>query len=452
MRPDRLAAGQGTALLAERSALLGVVAIGAGTPLAEGATSRLIRTAWRNRVSVGRALREVAAHVLASVHADERRLPSRWLEYFTGRASVDLLGTGRAAATLIDAWAELTRRTDWRAQTLIDLAAVVPPHGLLEPRRRWCPVCLAGFPEPYEPLLWQIAPLTICQIHRTLLETACPDPGCGAERWALAAAATVGFCACGAPLAQALPREASFEGPELEWHVWVGRELGALVAALASLDGPVSGGHLGPAVDLAVSRTAPTYTAFARAVGVSLSTVSVWKDGHRQIPIELALRVCRVAGFRLADFLLGDLEALRSAPVPEAAWLPPRHRPYVRRDIGPALAELREAATDGPPSSVDAIARRHGMDGSYLRRHAPDLCRSASARWKELRDAEHAARIERYAASVVRAVDEIHAEGVYPSMQRVRARVEAPVTWDVLMVAWRRRLVELGYIPGGGDR
>jgi transcriptional regulator with XRE-family HTH domain len=100
--------------------------------------------------------------------------------------------------------------------------------------------------------------------------------------------------------------------------------VGRHTAMTPDLEGPVSACRTREAVHLAWRRTGLSLTKLAAAMGVALATVSLWKDGRRQPSLPGALRLCRVSGVALVDFLRGDLDSIRATPAREGEL------PYVR--------------------------------------------------------------------------------------------------------------------------
>jgi len=458
-----LALRGGHALLQQRSAVLGVEPLGVGTPLMEHAASVIFRTAWRNGLSLGRMIRELATAAVDvdAVVGGERDAAIRRLERALRREGVGLIGGSRVAATWVDWLARLTRRPALWGQTLLALARVLPDRGLLRSKRAYCPVHLAewhrrGQPA-YEPLLWQLRPVTVCPDHDELirLETRCPNVHCRLEREVVTANAVPGMCnRCGTYLSSATP-EVVAPSAASEWDRWVAIELGHVVAALGTLAEPPSGAAIPGAVQLAIARAGLSLTDYAKAIGVSLSTVSLWKDGRHQPGVDGVLRICRFAGFGVADFLLGRLEALEAAPAPlPSTVLPERTTPY--RDVDwPAFERaLRRALRDPHCPSPLAVARRWQVDARQARRAVPKLWRELSTRSQERIRREAHERATWRRSVVVEIVQALHDEGRYPGQGEVRKRLPRGIDFreaDV-MGTWRGEIARLGYVRRASPR
>ena len=81
-------------------------------------------------------------------------------------------GSGLGASEWIQILQELTLRTDLRFLTMISWKEVLPQGQLLRPKRAWCPACYEEWREQeaviYEPLLWALKAVTVCQQTRDL--------------------------------------------------------------------------------------------------------------------------------------------------------------------------------------------------------------------------------------------------------------------------------------------
>lgn len=447
--------GDGVALLARRSVLLGVEPQGAGTPLAEHAASVIVRACWRNRMSLGRVIGEVAA---AAVDAETLPAAARAetiarLEHVLRRRGVGLLGTDRVAATWVAWYERLTLRPGLERHTLRPLARVLRSRGVLRAERTYCPAHLAAWRREgrclYEPLLWQLRPVLVCPDHDrpVVLATRCPNPACGSRRSVLTASALPGVCErCGTGLWTAEPEWAP-DGPETEWRCWVTRELGELVAELSILEEYPDGSATIAAMVLA-ARRAGSLTAFAAAIGVALSTVSLWKDGRRQPALDGILRACRFAGFRVADCLLGRIDVLEAAPVPVTpAWIPPATTTYHDIDWRPFRRALTRAARDPRRPAPATVAARWKVDVRQASRKCPEAWRRAARRYQERLAGEARARAAERERVLLAAIQAIHAENRYPSRHQVQKRVPRRISFrdERIKAAWRRELIRLAW-------
>jgi transcriptional regulator with XRE-family HTH domain len=437
--PESVAVPEGWAYEPElrpaRSLLVGLEPIGLGTALAESLAGYVVRLAWRHGLAPARLARDVLSPALGGGGLPDADAAAweRELARVTRHPAGSLLGHAPVAATWADALAALTGRTDVRALTLLSWADVLPARDLLRAERAWCPSCLEmwrlrGLPV-YEPLLWQVAEIRACVVHEIALSTACP--ACGTGSGILTAWARVGFCRCGAWLGSLVNGQRErLAAEDLDWQRYVTEQVGSLISMTPSLSGPVSALDTTKAVRLAWDRTGLSLTRLAATMGMALSTLSLWKDGRRQPSLPGALRLCRIAGVSLVDFLRADLEAMKVAPgpSPEVPYIRPSDERHAVHDWAWIHARLRRAAASEPPRSLASVLREVGLDTRQAKRACPDDCARIAERYRDWRRSKAASRMAEEASLVRLAIAELRAEGVYPSRHQVQERVPEGVS------------------------
>lgn len=105
-------------------------------------------------------------------------------------------GTGDVALDFVRGLQRLTGRSDLAAGTLLSWRELVQAKRAFSASRRWCPCCLVdqGELEHYSfSLLWSLAPVTVCPIHKIQLATVCG--GCGKAQPRIHQLAPFGRCA-----------------------------------------------------------------------------------------------------------------------------------------------------------------------------------------------------------------------------------------------------------------
>jgi len=116
--------------------------------------------------------------------------------------------------------------------------------------------------------------------------------------------------------------------------------------------------------------------------------------------------------------------------------------------------DLRRFATDPPdnPISPKGVAKQLGVSADHLKQLCPDSYEKIRRHWVAYRTSKFKKRQSDIDDRIIQATDQLHAEGVYPSFQRVQARL-ARMSWlgrehgrNVL----RKTQAELGYRPAPG--
>lgn len=417
-----------------RSLIAAIDPIGVGTALCEDLASYISRLAWDQGRAPVRLVKDVLAPALTSSPGGVPE-PLAWIAEFervTRHPTASVVGHAAAAATWADAISAATGLLDVRAMTMLAWAEVVPRKGGLRSERAWCAPCLAlsrqtGSPV-YAPLLWQFSEVTMCPSHEVRLMTACLD--CGRSSGVLTAWSRVGFCTCGAWLGrERIHEDELLDGDDLDWQRFVTREVGALIATTPRLPEAPTGANTANAVRLCWKRTGLSLTRLAQALGMSLATLSLWKDGRRQPSLPGVLRLCRVAGVDIVSFLRGDLDSIDAAPIP-------RETPYVRasdethREIDWALVrrELEAALAASETVSLASTLRRLQVDNRQAKRELHGLCVAVAVRYRS-HTAERAADRRMAEIQVVREVIAgLQRDGIYPSRHQVQKRLPRPVS------------------------
>ena len=441
-----------------RAKIRGVPPIGVGTGWVEAASGILVRTAAENRVSVRRLLERV----LAEAVGDPNRL---------GESAEDIAALGRdlsrrpaasvnggwgTARSLVRILGAATLQADLEQTTTIPWSERLQRRGLLHEYRAFCPACLHDWmvsgQEPFEPLRWQFQALEICATHEVRLRRSCATPGCGRVRGVVAGWASITRCvgcrrAFGRHVDKVKAEDEPLAAQDLDWARFVDAELSDILARPPQpneADGAPFADVLAVALETV---TAGAQKAFADRIGMTEASVSYWKDGRRTPTLMATLRVCRAAGFRLRDLLLGDLSAIRASELPaEAPYVAPSletHRTLDSLDMERLLAE---AIVADPPPSLASIYSDARVDGSHVRRRFPARCAAIRERRREWvrqeRDAVRAIRIR----AITGAVSALTDLDIYPSRNQMKEIVNG--SWlrrPEFETAWKEAVIAHGW-------
>ena len=441
-----------------RARIRGVPPIGVGTGWVEAASGLLVRTAAENRVSVRRLLERVLAEAVgdpsrlgesaedvAALGRDLSRSPAASVNggWGTARAVVRILG----AATL---------QPDLEQTTTIPWSERLQRRGLLHEYRVFCPACLhdwsASGQEPFEPLRWQFQALEACVTHEVRLRRSCATPGCGRVRGVVAGWASITRCvgcrrlfACHVDKVKA--EEEPLAAQDLDWARFVDAELSDILARPPQpneADGAPFAAVLAVAIE---SVTGGRQRAFADRIGMTEASVSYWKDGRRTPTLTATLRVCRAAGFRLRDVLLGDLGAIcGSEPPAEAPYVAPSLETH--RTLDPLDMErlLTDALVADPPPSLASIYADARVAGTHIRRRFPARCAAIRDRRRDwVRQQCDVLRADRI-RQIVEAVAALTELGIYPSRNHMTEMVNG--SWlrrSEFATAWRDAVIAHGW-------
>ena len=441
-----------------RSRIRGLAPIGVGTGWVEAASGLLVRTAAANHHTVRPLLERVLADAAGDASRpgespEEIAALGRDLVRQPGASVNGGWGTAHAVVRILGA---ATLQPDLAQTTVIAWGDYLQKRGLLHEHRAVCSACLYDWTvdgrELYEPLRWQFQALEACAVHEVRLRTACATPGCGRVRGVVAGWASISRCVgCRRPFAQSVDDVREAEEPlserDLDWARFVDAELSDILARPAGPDEPAGA----PFADiLAVALETVTgghQKAFADRIGMTEASVSYWKDGRRTPTLTAMLRVCRVAGFRLRDVLLGDLAAIRaSVPPAEPPYVSPSIEVHRTLDPDDMASILAAAMIAEPPPTLASIYADARIDRTHLRRRFPRQCAAIRERHRvwlmNERDVVRADRIKQ----IVDAVAALTDLGIYPSRNQVAKLV--PGRWlrrPEFARAWREAVIAHGW-------
>jgi hypothetical protein len=301
--------------------------VGIGTPETESLTSYATRLAAAHGVRV----RELVVHellpFLGRAHlADGRSANS--LTAFWRNETRALNGTRTLARQFVEALETRTGRQNLRFLTLLTWTQVLPVIQLQRRARAWCPSCYqeqqdSGHPV-YDPLLWTLAPVTVCVRHRRRLHLVCPFPDCRRPSPWLSSQSRPGRCArCGRWLgdsantgewrdqpAPAVPSppgaHAAQDLHDFEAHAWMVGAVGDLIAVAPDLAEPPRKERVTHALLHSVAqRTSGNRSAWARQLGLSMEATYNWCQGQTRPSLWLLLEVCSLLGTTPLRLLYG---------------------------------------------------------------------------------------------------------------------------------------------------
>jgi transcriptional regulator with XRE-family HTH domain len=438
------------------SRLYALEPLGMGTSNIESLTSYLTRLARAHSVSLRTLLIQELLPLLERDYlsnASGNTISSFWKE-----AARALNGTGLLARDWTRALESLTLRTDLRFLTLLPWASVLTQQRLLRSTRAWCPDCFkewqaAGQPI-YEPLLWNVNAISMCPRHQRPLLERCPYPDCEATLPVLASYFRPGYCLkCSRWLGvTAYPANISQTSELWHWQIWVAKTVGELISH--NMDLAVTP-HLGNILHLIAFSGQQVADGrmqnLAERLQLSRRTLNAWKLGVQVPQIESLMRLCYCCGVSLYDLFTSRPETLNlgkmrihSLPDIPNPTKKRRHRTpfdaaYVRQSLEAALA-----CEEQPPSSMRTVAKRLEYSPRELREHFPALCQAISNRRKNYYETRREQKLLQWKEQVRQAMLELHSQGEYPSIRRIRSLLSEPnVMRDPVISGFRREMLQL---------
>jgi DNA-binding XRE family transcriptional regulator len=417
-----------------RSCLHSLEPVGVGTAGVECLTGYVARLAESHKVSVALLFGHVLAPLLRKEYLRRAALrfqyPCRILAGAFRPLARAMNGTGVGALEWVDLLQTLTLRDELRFLTLLTWKEVLPQRQLLRGTRAWCPSCFQEWRDRgavvYEPLLWAVRAVTVCQRHGRSLRTICGR--CGQPSHALASRSRPGHCpACGAWLGEPANVGCLDEGQvagEAGRLLWAAGEVGELLAVAPKLERLPSRGDVLKSSSEHVREYLGSLPALSKLAGVNKTTLWQWSKGKYLPQLESLLKLCYCFEIPLLDFVTGQtgrqhsVVVMTATPAREEESIPPvrRRRPL---DVAEAGRILQAALREEPPPTLRDVAARIGRDANTLRYRFGDLCKAVVER----RAAYDQSCVAKRWEDVGRALRRVLEEGYSPSLARVALRL-----------------------------
>ena len=389
-----------------RPALYGRTPNGVGTPLVESLTGFLARLCAVR----GLLVTDVLDRLVRPLVPSGTLRPRRDLSWFLTRHVSSFDGAGDPAVALVRALERLTGGSDLVLHTFLPWRGLFSPYGpgaIRQGGKRWCCRCLeamhAGGVEPWEPLLWRLAPATWCPEHRVPLSERCPS--CGHTLHVVTQRVPPGYCErCGHLLHRDDPH---LDGGDFDpardtdalWEWWTSVALGQMLATQSLAAQHAASDRFVDFLRDALDRHGSNVEALVRTLGLNRSVVERWLDRSRRPRLRPFLTAC--IRLRVSPVGVGTgvphlvprglcpwMDAPSVGPDPgTAASDPSRQRAWDARWARAVPALDRFIAGRGC-RSVGAVERSLGLSRGTVQRRDPDRYAALRACCAARREAE----------------------------------------------------------------
>jgi len=379
----------------ERSRLCQLEPIGLGTPSVESLIGYVSRLAGNYSVPTGLLFVSEIAPLMRVEYAFSGT--EGGLDKIFANQTRALNGMGSWSKGLVQALESLTLRTDLSYLTMLPWAEIIPQKSLLKPIRAWCPNCygdwqVAGHPF-YEPLLWSFSCVEVCLHHRQPLHTSCPT--CQKDNRPLAWSSRPGYCSkcrewLGSYQESELAQAKELTGAAWDWHTWVIKNVGDLIASSSRKSVKPSREAIAIALSgYANAQFEGNITAFAQWLGLERVQTHRWVTGKTIPTINALLKICFRLEVPLLEFFIQAIAATH--PVKETKPCLDQPQIVISSSLNFQLEEdskqiqkMKAALAEDPPPSLAEVAERLGYRRTtILYYYASDLCHAISAKHAE---------------------------------------------------------------------
>lgn len=423
------------------SRLYNLPPVGVGTQLVESMTSYLSRLAVAHCWHTSTLLALMLVPVINKPY-----MYGGGKHWDAGGSTLSRISTGVKTINGMDSVAEsfliatesLTLRRDLRFLSFLTLKEVLPTRHLLRAYKAWCSECYdewrASSQRVYDPLLWAVEAVQICQLHKRHLLTRCQH--CGGRVPFLSRYSRPGYCTVcrnwlGSSGGGFRPQVDQVAIGQLRWQVWVAQNVSELLAASPTLGAQLSGESVVLSLAACIRRAkGGSLTQFSTLIGKRKNTVWGWQHGKNRPTLVDLLRICRCAECSLLDFLTATESVVHSISPLMASYLIPvppegsrRERLFDHSAVSQALQNL---LLEEPAISVREAARRMGYSVRSIYRCFPDLCKKISQRHTSLRRVRASDNQQKLREEVRRAVFQLHSAGRQPTGRNVEDYLNKP--------------------------
>ncbi len=369
---------------------------------------------------------------------------------FSWSTAMSVNGNGSLAREWASILEGLTKRSDLHFLTLQWWVGDLPSHKLLREKPAWCPTCYAEWKNQempiYELLLWILQTVTICMKHLCKLEEYCP--GCKRRQSFIRFQAALDQCArCNTWLGSPVPAFSSPNPKSIEWQRWAISALEELRCAMVSSALPPWEQFF---MNLSMScEGRGEQSRLAELAGLARGQLATWLRRSHTPTLQSLLEFCYVCNVTPLQILKGDLARLKWVIAQGKPYRSPRaRRPFRSVDREHCLGRI-QAILDGKeePLGYVQLAQQLGHSGQVLLSHFPQECAWLSKQIKEYRRHRKEQRLAQVQEEVRQATLALHAQGAYPSQNKVADLLSDPnlLFQSEAKATWRALCRELGW-------
>ena len=411
------------------SQLYSLAPIGIGTPLIESLTSYIARLALAHCVYPGILMERVVKLVL------NKRYSSAEIHKIYNSISA-INGSGIMGLDTINALSQLTLQPKLYLLNLTSLSPFMPSRNLLHEYRFWCPQCYQDWKvnhqRIYEPLMWKLKSVIICNKHYITLQDQCPH--CHKKNYHLSWKTRPGYCS---ECYQWLGEVGLYNfktnqeiNSDFNWHLWVAKNLGEVLAKNSLCQTTLSPDQVSKSLMIYIqNKTNGNISAFARLLKIPRNTLWVWCKGNNQPSLEMLLRICYCLNISVWNFLrekhLLEQEITNFTNLPTQLKTKAKSRIIDKEKLKKNLEEVLRKKTT-PPHSMEQVAKELKISRRTIYTYFPELCSNISAKYLEYRKITQQKNIDTICQEVRQIVYDLHSKGIFPSEQRVLKRISKP--------------------------
>ncbi|MBG9692621.1 hypothetical protein ABD91_17685 [Lysinibacillus sphaericus] len=481
--------------LSYRSMFYNLEPIGIGTPYVESLSSYISRLATIHNLSISIFLKFAISPILKKDYIKNelgKGITKSTARYIHENSTICI--------DYVNALELLTGRKDILNLTMLNWSGIFPKD-MSSRHRKWCPECLNQMQLEskiiYEPLIWYLADIEKCDIHKVQLQDKCPD--CKRSLPFLHSKIQVGYCQyCNSWLGRKLVYSMNELSDEEEFILLNYKQLIREAPYLTTFpSNKFFSLYINKLKDKLGFKSNRKYANF---IGYNPSTFSDWVN-NKYTPSRKSLinvmsklnhtlyEVIYVSDIKInvdiekynykkkkdtpkkdiENKLIVEINAAKPKSIYEIArnseFSPntaQRHFPLLCKQIeenyrcyqgnlkiqkqNEVERVLKECLIGETPISLTQLTKENKLALRTVRRYAPDLCKKVSTRYKEYLAKLKIERLERILRDVRNAAIELHKNGLFPSKERIHKKLGRSVFLeDEIRLKWKDIVRDLGY-------
>ncbi len=349
-----------------------------GSPVCESLTSYFLRLSEAHCVTPRRLFDNGLNLVLRKDDQNSRGLVGPSDTFGTWQIN----GSGLVAEKWVKALEAITLRHGLSALTLLPFREAFSKQHACRRERAWCPLCLYSQDQSdgiiYEQLLWTLKSVSVCSVHKVILQTKCPH--CQRVSSPLSGTMCPGKCgACNGWLG-VLSRQAHNEldganDESTEYQIFIANEVGRLIAVSLEIKDKFNQEISKTAISRFVERCFDGKTrALTRYLGLNRGADSALATKRQRcfVGLSLLLKLAFASQTPLLDLLTDEDALAKFSPMISTATRP---SPLLAAKKEIVLSALAAAVHEIPPTSLEELGVRLGITSSRLRQHSTETCK-----------------------------------------------------------------------------
>ncbi|MGJ9386081.1 TniQ family protein, partial [Salipaludibacillus sp. CF4.18] len=362
--------------LPPRSILYNLVPIGLGTPYVESLSSYISRLADSHSLNVTKLVCNTFIPFVKKYH-----LKQSFKKNSLGRLMKPINGNSSISLDYVSALEELTTRKELLYLTMNSWSGLFSDN-VIGDYRKWCPVCLEEWKdkgkEIYEPLIWYIKGIEVCDKHYIRLEDRCTN--CEKQLSFLHNNFIVGHCQyCFTWLGNC--NKGSINPSEFQ--LFLLDSFKALIANNQKLDYFPTNIKIGKVLKKIIDENNfSSITQFAKYINVHRAAVPYWIKSERKPTLESMFKICKKLNLTIYDLFCTNSLINVNVNI--------QTNKRTKLNLNELELVLKNAVESNRNMSLYQLSLEKDFDINTTKRYFPDLCRDiTNSNLKHKRDCQN---------------------------------------------------------------